>query len=393
MTFSPCSYPKQNSLLSHVRWMGLMSVSIVCLSHNALAQEWKKPALVVTNDPLPPSLSSQIYASPSRAPAIDPSQLMNNYFQPSNTIVSRKIADLSRDLAQLQNNVARTSEQLNNLQRDGQNIAADYYANIGTINTQLQSGTTPGNPRLLQKLASAQSSLSRLEDNASRMNDMSIEMANAASTASFLLEGTRAAYGLSGAVEEDHVQLAQLEDSINNTVIVIDRLQNNLSDDVTRTGAYLSTERNNLRTLSLAVSKGDMYGLSLANRPFSAQAVQSPVLQQVALSSPTTPPSPVNPRPLAKIKFDSANVNFEESVYMAMNNALSQYPNSRYELVAVHPSAGNAAQVAIETTKARRNAERVLRTMTQMGVPLQQVDISTSPSPDIRSSEVHIYIR
>ncbi len=76
-----------------------------------------------------------------------------------------------------------------------------------------------------------------------------------------------------------------------------------------------------------------------------------------------------------------------------MNDAMAKYPNARYEIVAVHPSIGNAAQVAIESTKSRRNAESVLRTITAMGVPMDKVDISTSPSADATSSEVHIYIR
>ncbi len=350
-------------------------------------------ALVISNDPLPPGLANQIYAQPSQAPIITPNQIMGSYFQPNNTMVAQKISDLTRDLSKLQNDATRLSDRMNNLQKSGQNMAADYYASVATINTQLQSGTTPGNPRLLQKLASAQGSLDQLESNTNSLNEMAVELANAASVASFLLEGTRSAYGLTGAVEEDHVRLAQLEDSINNTVIVIDRLQNNISDDLTRTSSYLTTERNNLRTLSMAISNGDLFGKSLANRPFSSAARPSPILQQAAVANPSQPPAQNNPRPLAKIRFDRANVNYEQPIYMAMNEAMSKYPNARYEIVAVHPSQGNAAQVAIESTRARRNAEKVLRSLTQMGVPMEQVDISTAPSAEASTSEVQLFIR
>lgn len=353
----------------------------------------RAPALVVTNDPLPASLASKIYATPGQAPVITPNQVMGSYYQSGNTVVSRKINELQRDLTELQSNVAGISERLLNIQKTNQTVSAEYYASVATINTQLQSGTTPGNPRLMQRLNTAQSSLDQLDNNSQRLNDLSIEAANAASMASFMLEGTRSAYGLTGAVEEDHVLLAQMEDGINNTITVIDRLQNNISDDVTRTGSYLTTERNNLRTLTLAVTNGDLYGKSLANRPFSSQARETTTLQQAVTATPTAPPAPNNPRPLAKIRFDRPNVNYEQALYMGMNEAMTKYPNARYEIVAVHPSVGNTAQMAIESTKARRNAEKVLRTITQMGVPNQQIDISTAPSAEATSSEVQIYIR
>ena len=78
---------------------------------------------------------------------------------------------------------------------------------------------------------------------------------------------------------------------------------------------------------------------------------------------------------------------------MAVNEAMQKYPNSRFELIAVTPSSGNAAQVAIESTRARRNAENVLRSLSQMGVDVNKIDLSTSQSAEAKSNEVHIFIR
>lgn len=372
--------------------MTAVSASVLVLSFGQPGFA-RTPSLIISNDPLPPTLASQVYAPPSPSPIITPNQLLGSYAQEGNTMVSRKISDLRRDLQNLQSTTGNISQKLATLQRNDQQSAAEYFASVATINTQLQSGTTPGNPRLLQRLSTAQSSLDQLENNSQRLNELSIEASNASSMASFMLESTRAAYGLTGAVEEDHVQLAQMEDSINNTITVIDRLQNNISDDTSRTSAYLNSERNNLRTLTLAVSNGDLYGKNLSNRPFSSVARESNTIQQAVAASPSAPPSAGNPRPLAKIRFDRPGVNYQQALYMGMNEAMTKYPNARYEVVAVHPSVGNTAQVAIESTKSRRNAEKVLRSMTEMGVPGEQIDISTAASPDATTSEVQIYIR
>ncbi|MBP9868527.1 MAG: hypothetical protein KBC88_06310 [Alphaproteobacteria bacterium] len=353
----------------------------------------KTPALIITNQPLPSALAGQVYTKPTQTASITAKDLLDSYYETTNTMVSRKIGEIHHDLGNLQADLAKLSDRMVELEKINQTTAADYFASVATIDTQLQSGSTPGNPRLLQRLATAQDSLEKLAGNVADINELAVEIANSASVASFLLEGTRSAYGLTGAVEEDHVQLAQLEDSVNNTIILIDRLQNNVNDDITRTSAYLTTERNNLRTLSLAIAQGDLLGKSLSNRPFTSVARQTETVQAAKAGDPAIAPSPSNPRPLVKIRFDKSSVDYEQPVYMAMNEAMEKFPDSRFELVAVHPTKGNAAQVSIESTKSRRNAERVLRTLTQMGLPMDRVDISYSGSDDIEGNEVHIYIR
>ena len=359
--------------------------------------------------PMDDKLRNQIYSKPSRMEEITPDQVRGKtYFEPTQTIVTQKVNELTNDLNTLQGKVAMLSANLNALQRESEGKAAEYYAAVATINTQLQAGTTPGNPRLLRRVSLAEDSLENLGSSVATLNQLAAESATTSSEASYLLEAVRAAYGLSGAVEEDHVRLAELEDGINNTIVIIERLLNNVNDDITRTTTYLSSERNNLRTLALAVSNGDLYGKSLANRPFSSVATAFPASADASMpvtngsagiingspSSSRSAAAPLNgPRQLVKIKFDKAEVSYEEPVYVAINEALQRYPDARFDLVAVSPANGNAAEVAIESTKARRNAEKVLRTLTQMGLPLDRIDLSHKQSADAASNEVHIYIR
>jgi hypothetical protein len=368
------------------------------------------PPLVITDEPLPAELQNKIYSRPSRVPDITPAQVSGgSYFKDKDigtTTVSRKVDDLRNELFSLQGKVSNLSEMLAAIENSGQAESAEYYASIATISTQLQSGTTPGNPRLVEKMNVARDNLEKLSGNIAKLNDLAMEISNAASMSAFLLESARAAYGLSGAIEEDHVRLAQLEDAVNSTVVVIDRLLNNVNDDITRTVAYIGTERENLRTLSLAITTGDLFGKSLSNRPFSGARLASfnpsdnnagMMAQPAALSpmpsaaQPTALPG--GPRPLVKIRFDRPDVAYEQPVYMAVNEAMARYPQARFELVAVHPSKGNAAEVAIESTRARRNAERVLRSLTQMGLDLDRIDLSYMPSAEAATSEVNLYVR
>lgn len=357
------------------------------------APSGKPPALVVTDEPLPRELQSRLYSKPARAPDITMDRVLgNDYYDGGETIVGRKVDSLRNEFFSLQGSVGNLAERLNVLQGQGQAQSAEYYANVATISTQLQSGTTPGNPRLIKRLSVARNSLESLAANVSGLNDLAVEISNAASMSGFLLESVRATYSLSGAVEEDHARLAQLEDTVNNNVVAIERLQNAVNDDITRTVSYLSTERNNLRTLSLAITTGDLFGKSLASRPFSG-AQPANFAADGGMGSPSAMAPVGAPRPLVKIRFDKPNVAYEQPVYMAVNEAIQRYPNARFELVAVHPTGGNSAESTIESTRARRNAEKVLRSLTQMGLTMDRIDLSYMPSPEAGSSEVHLFIR
>ncbi len=350
-------------------------------------------------------IRERIYAKPARTQTVTPADVSEKPSSNlSGTLVTEKINDLQNNHDALLRKVGSLADFYGTTQRENEGKAAIYYAAVATINTQMQAGTTPGNPRLLKKLSEAETSLDNLGKSSATLNRIALDAATAASEAAYLLESARAAYGLSGAVEEDHVRLAQMEDEVNNTIVLIERILNNVNDDITRTSTYMSSEQANLRTLALSVSNGDLYGKSLANRPFSSMAgtfrpvadassdaALAPVQQSSAAGAP--PPPLSGPRPLVKIRFDKTSVDYEQPVYLAVNEALQRYPDARFDLVAVHPTGGNAAQVAIESTKARRNAEKVLRTLTQMGLSLDRIDLSNSESAQATSNEVHLYIR
>jgi len=359
------------------------------------AQDNRSPSLIITSGPIPESLRQGVYSKPVEIREITAKEIMNDsYYDGGKSIISAQIGDLARTLGQIQSRITNITNSLNQIQRANEVRSAEYYANIATINTQLQSGTTPGNPRLVGRLDKAERSLESLSNSLSDLNGIAVNTSGAASEASYLLENTRAAYSVSGAVEEDHIKLSELEDSINNTITLIERVLNTVNDDITRTTSYLASERNNLRTLALGVSNGDLFGKSLSNRPFSNVATFNGG-DTMASSSVTqsAPASLAGPRALAKIKFDRPDVDYEQPVYTAATEALKRYPDARFDLVAVSPTSGNAAEVAIETTRARRDAEKVLRTLTQLGLDTNRIDLSYNESATATSSEVHLFIK
>lgn len=400
--------------------LALAAVSVASADmHDDAPINLRRPALVITDQPIPDHITQSIYRKPDAMPVINAQDVLL-YDEQTQTLVTRKYFELQSDLSVLQDDVAQLTMALANSQADNQVLAADYHAAVATVRTQLQNGTTPGNPRLVRRLTVAENALEELGDKSVALNTLSMNAADAASKVNFLNQATRAAFDISGAVEEDHKKLKQLEDETANTAMIIERILNDVNDDILRMNTYLNVERQNLRTLSLAVSKGDMYGRSLSNTiynsyrmpqapvPGTTDTVIAPVVQDditvsasddaMAFDPPTEPPvmrplSPESRLPLAKIMFDQPNVDFEQPVYAAVNEALQRYPDAVFDIVAVHPSEGNAAQVAIESTRARRNADKVLRSLSQMGIDLDRTTLSYEDSAEAQSSEVHIFVR
>ncbi|HEX4176927.1 MAG TPA: hypothetical protein VHY57_00750, partial [Rhizomicrobium sp.] len=64
-----------------------------------------------------------------------------------------------------------------------------------------------------------------------------------------------------------------------------------------------------------------------------------------------------------------------------------------FEVVAVSPSKGNAASVQIAQTAARRHAQDVMRSMSDMGVPATRMNVASTTDPSATTSEVRVFVR
>ena len=180
--------------------------------------------------------------------------------------------------------------------------------------------------------------------------------------------------------------MRRLEDEVNRTVVFIDRLLNELSNDINRQTGYLGNERRNLTTMSIAIKNGERYGASLVNRAFA----QTEIKTRAAVRSGKRR---ANSRPLVVIRFDRPNVAYQQALYNAISRAVERKPEAAFDLVAVSPKAGTPSARILNTTAAKRNAEGVLRTLTDMGLPASRVNLTAANSATARSNEVRLYVR
>jgi len=301
------------------------------------------------------------------------------------TFVGQKALELRNELRNLQASVSKNNNKLQTVRGKTIQDSQRYHGAISAINARLQVGTTPGNPVLVGQFNQALADLKNVGDDIGAMNRLTTNVTADSTLAAYLAENTRAAFRITGAIDEDHQQLAILEDEVNRTVVLIDRLLKELTEDIQRQTNYVSTERSNLNTLSSAVKSGELMGSSLTNRALAAATSDIPYRQ-------AEPRSLVGRRPLVVIRFDRKNVAFEQALYNAVSKTLERRPNTSFELVAVAPASGGAARIALNSNKARRNAEKVMRSLQRMGLPPQRIAVSAQTSRSAQSNEVHLYL-
>lgn len=54
---------------------------------------------------------------------------------------------------------------------------------------------------------------------------------------------------------------------------------------------------------------------------------------------------------------------------------------------------GSQAQAASNQNQARRNADRVLRSLADMGLPASRVNVSAGSNPQAAANEVQVFVR
>jgi TolA-binding protein len=305
---------------------------------------------------------------------------------PTGTEVGRKINDMREELRQVQGSISTHNTSLQQIRAKIIQDSQRYHGTIAAVNARLQIGTTPGNPILIQQFNSAQTDIEKLHEDVGEMNKLATDVAGTSTKAAFLSESSRATRGVAGAVDEDHRQLSVLEDEVDRTVVLIDRLIKEVSTDVRRQTNYIAGEKANLNTVGAAIKTGEIYGASLGQIAKGAQERAHPVAAGEARD-------PGGRRPLVVIRFDRTDVPYQQALYSAVSRVLERRPDAVFDLIAVAPAVGGAAREAVNTNRSRRHAENVLRSLVEMGLPPSRVAISTRTLAEAKVNEVHLYLR
>ncbi len=354
---------------------------------------------------------------------------LTNFGPPSGTEIGQRAIELRDEVLRLRGAIANDSNEFTTLRSNGATGAVQYHSTVAAITARLQHGTTRGNPILQRQWHEAEHSLNQVHESLGRLNGLSTAIATDASQAGYLLESIQASFQLSGAVDEDHDQLALLRDEVSRLIVQTDYLRTEVVSDIQRQTSYLTSERTNLQALSFAISRGEMFGPSLGNRATMMRNPSSMAVPPSGQNSPQSAPLaaptfPVAPAPLDNtqrnsmtmpnasdtaadqagdaantgkllvlIRFNQDNVPYERQLSQAVAMAIDRRPNAQFTVVGVAPTRGDAEAVALGASSAQRNAEAVKTTLLQMGLSAARISVANSQGSGALAPEVHVYVR
>lgn len=294
------------------------------------------------------------------------------------TFVGQKVVTFRTELSQLQNAIRKHNEDLQKVRGSVINNALQYHKLIGTIEAKLQVGTTPGNPQMFNMLQAAQNNIQVMNANTIALNQLSTRVTSDSAMTNYLLDSIRAAYSVSGAVDEDHKQLRILENETNQTSILIASLLNEINSDASRQQQYIETARNYIVDLSGAIKAGS-YGVN--NVPLATGSYKT--------MSNNGNVSSTSGSPLFVAKFNKTNVKYHDGLKQAVSRAIEKKPGVMFEVVAVTPASGNA----LSQNAAKNNASQIFQDMIDMGVGAERISLSSKTSGATNSAEVQIFVK
>ena len=402
---------KSNRLFSLLCMIAISSI----VSTSSFSKDAYQDPLVITPAPLaaPPSAPVEqqpmhkeiqppkqqeleiISVKPIEVKPIEEEVIVYEKVEPTiKTSVSRKINSMDSELQSIKRQTAVLSDKLVVLREQDEANIEQYYNHVSFILAQLQAGTTPSNPILTRRIKEAEKKLEDLSKTINGYNDISRKAGDAAASALVLSQKAQAAFSIPGAVNEDHENLSILQDDISRTMVSIDRIGHTVTGDITRASRYERSERVNLRALSLAVEKGDLYGVGSSGTlgvSENAGVVQSKLDDGVVKKNQSIPSSW---KPLLKVTFDKPNVSYEAPLYASVHEALLRRPSARFEIVAVYPSSQfNEKSTSSKTRAAEldRSAKQMRDSLSNMGLPPERVRIS-SRWGKARFGKIYLYL-
>ncbi len=406
-------------MVPKTRFVAALSVVLI-VGGCSLAEEGLWPSLI-GDEPASPASATQVRQIPPSSGELAGSPLIEPMAEPTapvpggptavpldtrptatgpatGTFVGGKVGSLHGELEGLKRVISGQNNEFQQVLNSTTQNSQRYHAVIAAINARLQVGTTPGNPVLVSQWQTAQTELDRVVQDASRLNELSNRISANSALANYLVESTRAAYSIQGAVDEDHRQLAILEDDVDRTAVSIDRLLNEVNESIARQNSYVAGERRNLTSMALAISHGEAFGPNLAAFATSPSARLSVGAAPVPMSAYSRGPAyalaaaDLRP-PLVIIRFDRPDVQYQQPLYSAVSKALERRPAASFDLIAITPNRGSPSQVASASTASKKNAQRVLKSLLAMGLPANRINLNSATADSATGNEVHIYIR
>ncbi|MGE0723936.1 MAG: hypothetical protein AB7O45_06155 [Alphaproteobacteria bacterium] len=306
---------------------------------------------------------------------------------PRPATLAARAAGLQSDLATLEAGRERRQNDAEALRRAAAAEVDAYDAIVKRMGERIAAGAAPRNPELLADWTEARRRIGRVDTAVGRLRVLGAEVASDRALAAYLRDSARGAQALSG-TDADMAELKRIEAGFGETGAGLERLSGEIGGEASRHAAWVDTERRRAETLFAAIQGGGTPPSAVSTRPAPNVASAVPPPETAAATAATRPVGIDGRRPFVVLRFDRPDAPFERPLFEAVQAAVSRQPDVRFDLVAVNPAGGG-----VDPAESRRNAERVLKALVEMGLPASRIVLSARTLPAADAPQVHLYVR
>jgi hypothetical protein len=325
---------------------------------------------------------------------------------PANTAAAFLAGDAGRlqgELDQIKARVASRGTLLPQI-RDG--LARDtaaYQAATGAVGTGVQSGKATGDPALLGQWTDAQAALARMDASMGQLVALSAQSSQDAASADYIADSAKRAGALQGSAA-DRQRLAAIEADAAATGAAARTQKTAIGTEIEKQTATVTRDRAELMQLASAIDGGPLHAAgkgqnsavprATAAKPAAARIAKGAPPHSGTSAPPASPPGDLDGKaPLVVIRFDQPNVPYDEPVRKAAALALRRKPTAIFDVVASAPAEGAPDAVASAREKSKADAEGVVRSLMNAGVPSNQLTLTLATPETGAASEVRIFVR
>ncbi len=292
------------------------------------------------------------------------------------TFVGQKTIAFGQELEQIKVSHQNNREELAQIQQIISTNTTQYNNTVGSIESKLQIGTTPNDTNLRNRLRQAQNNVQTISVNTNALNSLSIKAANDADSATYLVDSIRAAFNLSGADDKDHRRLRNLLNKAEQLLLTVNRTGDEINGDSAHRQQYLISAQKQLARLSAAIRVGRFSNDAPVPTPRPALFGKNNALQTATITSN---------KPLFVAKFKNDNFSYKEGLSTAVKSAVKRKSNTFFEVLAVSD--------ASSVNKAQRQAHKIFKEITAMGVNSDNINLSAKTDDKTDGAEVWIFVR
>lgn len=365
-------------------------------------------------------------ASEVQFPGVAPSPVLN-ISNNSGSFVGKKVNEFTREYNNIHNSINSSAQKLAQINQSIAEADSEYNAVINTIEAKLQAGTTPSNPDLVKALNQAQKNLGTLENGTQELASVASEVAAQQEKLAALKSTVNATYAIPGAYDVDHADLniitAALEQQENTNADLMRAVKSDIADEqeksqqfraeITRlnvdvAAGYINNSNGILSTLhdsdefktikpvsvkkELAKNKSvrsDKKRVKLAKKFGIVETVKPTKSGKTVAKKATTQSvqkalntkSPVQAKTIAETvkpvagtifskDFPNENIEYFTELNQAIQKAMKNNPDSKFEVVAVMPMDSGAQEMVQNITA------QIFGDMLTMGVPAENLQVS-----------------